>query len=116
MVPYCVFIEPEFARVGLSEAEARERGVPYRLAMLPMDVVPRARTLSERKGFMKALVAADTDQILGFAMFGEQAGEVMAVVQVAILGGLPFTALRDGILAHPTLAEGLNMLFAVEFH
>ena len=112
MVPYCVFIEPEFARVGLSEAEARQAGIAYRLATLPMDVVPRARTLGERKGFMKALVAADGDRILGFAMLGAQAGEVMAVVQMAMLGGLPFTALRDGILAHPTLAEGLNMLFA----
>ncbi len=112
MVPYCVFIEPEFARVGLSEAEAREQSIAYRLATLPMDVVPRARTLSERKGFMKALVEVNTDQILGFAMLGAQAGEVMAVVQMAMLGGLPFTALRDGILAHPTLAEGLNMLFA----
>ncbi len=112
MVPYCVFIEPEFARVGLSEAEAREQDIPYRLATLPMDVVPRARTLSERKGFMKALVAADSDRILGFAMLGAQAGEVMAVVQMAMLGELPFTALRDGILSHPTLAEGLNMLFA----
>lgn len=112
MVPYCVFIEPEFARVGLSEKEAREQDMSYRLATLPMDVVPRARTLSERKGFMKALVAIDSDRILGFAMLGAQAGEVMAVVQMAMLGGLPFTALRDGILAHPTLAEGLNMLFA----
>ncbi len=112
MVPYCVFIEPEFARVGLSEAEARQAGIAYRLATLPMDVVPRARTLGERKGFMKALVAADGDRIVGFAMLGAQAGEVMAVVQMAMLGGLPFTALRDGILAHPTLAEGLNMLFA----
>jgi len=112
MVPYCVFIEPEFARVGLSEAEARQAGIAYRLATLPMDAVPRARTLGERTGFMKALVAADGDRIVGFAMLGAQAGEVMAVVQMAMLGGLPFTALRDGILAHPTLAEGLNMLFA----
>ncbi len=112
MVPSCVFIEPEFARVGLSETEARQTGVKYRLAKIPMDVVPRARTLGERQGFMKALIAADDDRILGFAMLGAQAGEVMAVVQVAMLGGLPFTALRDGILAHPTLAEGLNMLFA----
>jgi probable pyridine nucleotide-disulfide oxidoreductase len=112
IVPYCVFIEPEFARVGLSEAEAHKQSIRYRLATLPMDVVPRARTLSERKGFMKALVAVDSDHILGFAMLGAQAGEVMAVVQMAMLGGLPFTELRDGILAHPTLAEGLNMLFA----
>jgi probable pyridine nucleotide-disulfide oxidoreductase len=112
MVPYCVFIEPEFARVGLSEMEAHDHNISYRLATLPMDVVPRARTLSERKGFMKALVAVDSDDILGFAILGAQAGEVMAVVQMAMMGGLPFTALRDGILAHPTLAEGLNMLFA----
>ncbi len=77
-----------------------------------MDVIPRARTLSERKGFMKALIAAEDDRILGFAMLGAQAGEVMAVVQMAMLGSLPFTALRDGILTHPTLTEGLNMLFS----
>jgi probable pyridine nucleotide-disulfide oxidoreductase len=112
MIPYCVFINPEFARVGLNEKEARQAGIPYRIAKLPMDFVPRARTLSAREGFMKALVAANDDRILGFAMFGAQAGEVMAVVQMTMIGGLPFTALRDGILAHPTLAEGLNMLFA----
>lgn len=112
MIPYCVFIEPEFARVGLSETEARRAGVVYRLAKLPMGVIPRARTLREQEGLMKALIAADDDRILGFAMLGAQAGEVMAAVQMAMLGGLPFTALRDGILAHPTLAEGLNMLFA----
>jgi pyruvate/2-oxoglutarate dehydrogenase complex dihydrolipoamide dehydrogenase (E3) component len=115
LVPYCVFTDPEFGRVGLSEAEARAAGVAYRLATLPMDVVPRARTLSERRGFMKALVATEDDRILGFAMLGAQAGEVMAVVQMAMLGDLPFTALRDGILAHPTVAEGLNMLFT-ELH
>ena len=112
LVPYSVFIEPEFARVGLSEREAERAGIPYRVARLAMDAVPRARTLSERTGFMKALVG-DDDRILGFAMLGAQAGEVMATVQMAMLGGLPYTALRDGILAHPTLAEGLNMLFAV---
>jgi pyruvate/2-oxoglutarate dehydrogenase complex dihydrolipoamide dehydrogenase (E3) component len=112
LIPYSVFIDPEFARVGMSEQEAKHQGISYRLAKLPMDMIPRARTLSERKGFMKALVAADSDRILGFGMLGAQAGEVMAVVQMAMLGQLPFTALRDGILAHPTLAEGLNMLFA----
>lgn len=112
LVPYSVFIEPEFARVGLSEREVKQAGVPYRLARLAMDAVPRARTLSERTGFMKALVG-DDDRILGFAMLGTQAGEVMTTVQMAMLGGLPYTTLRDGILAHPTLAEGLNMLFAV---
>jgi probable pyridine nucleotide-disulfide oxidoreductase len=112
LVRYCVFIDPEFARVGLSEAEPKKAGIPYRLATLPMDMVPRARTLAERKGFMKALVAVDDDRILGFGILGAQAGEVTGVVQMAMLGGLPFTALRDGIITHPTLAEGLNMLFA----
>lgn len=112
LIPYCVFIDPEFARVGMSEKDARQAGIDYRLATLPMDVIPRARTLSERKGFMKALIAADDDRILGFAMLGAQAGEVMAVVQMAMLGSLTFTALRDGILTHPTLTEGLNMLFS----
>ncbi len=111
IVPYCVFIEPEFARVGLSERDAQRAGIAYRLARLPMDAVPRARTLSEREGFMKALVG-DDDSILGFAMLGVQAGEVMTAVQMATLGGLPYTALRDAILAHPTLAEGLNLLFS----
>jgi probable pyridine nucleotide-disulfide oxidoreductase len=112
LIPYCVFIDPEFARVGLSEREARAAGTAYRLAKIPMDVIPRARTLSERKGFMKALIAAEDDRILGFAMLGAHAGEVMPVVQMTMLGGLPFTALRDGIIAHPTIAEGLNMLFS----
>ena len=112
LVPYCVFIEPEFARVGLSEQDAQRMRIDYRIARLPMGAVPRARTLSETTGFMKALVAAEDDRILGFAMLGAQAGEVVSVVQMAMLGSLPFTALRDGILAHPTIAEGLNLLFA----
>jgi len=111
IIPYCVFIDPEFARVGLNESEARSRGIEYRTARLPMDVVPRARTLSQRKGFMKALVAKDNDKILGFSMLGVNAGEVMSVVQMTMLGDLPFTVLRDGIFAHPTITEGLNMLF-----
>ena len=111
IIPYCVFIDPEFARVGLNETEARLRKIEYRTARLPMDVVPRARTLSQRQGFMKALVARDTDEILGFSMLGVYAGEVMSVVQMAMLGKVPFTAIRDGIFAHPTITEGLNMLF-----
>lgn len=112
IIPYCVFIDPEFARVGMNEQEATAAGLRYRVAKLPMDVVPRARTLSERKGFMKAIVDGYTDRILGFSMLGVNAGEVMTVVQMAMQGGLPFTALRDGIFAHPTVSEGLNMLFA----
>ena len=89
-----------------------DSGVGYRLAKLPMDVVPRARTMSSRKGFMKCLISKETDDILGFSMLGERAGEVMTVLQTAILGRVPFTILRDAILAHPTIAEGLNMLLS----
>ena len=110
-VPYCLFTDPELARVGLSEREAKERGVSYRLAKLPMQGVLRARTLSETRGFYKALVEAEGEHILGFTAFGPEAGEVMAVVQVAMLAGLPYTALRDAVLTHPTMAEGLAGLF-----
>ncbi|WP_368517284.1 FAD-dependent oxidoreductase [Rhizobium sp.] len=112
LIPYCVFIDPEFARIGLNENEARQAGVRYRVAKLPMDVIPRARTLSKRRGFMKALVEERSDRIIGFSMLGVNAGDVMTVVQMTMLGGLPYTALRDGIFAHPTISEGLNMLFA----
>ncbi len=111
-VPFCLFTDPELARVGLSEREARERGVAYRLAKIPMGHVLRAHTLSETRGFMKALVEADGDRILGFTMFGVEAGEVLAAVQVAMAGGLPYTMLRDMVLTHPTVAEGLGDLFS----
>ncbi|MDS7595403.1 FAD-dependent oxidoreductase [Agrobacterium tumefaciens] len=112
LIPYCVFVAPEYARVGTSETEMLNLGLPYRVAKLPLDVVPRARTLSERAGFMKAVISAKDDQILGFSMLGVNAGDVMSVVHTAMLGNLPFTALRDAIFAHPTISEGLNMLFA----
>lgn len=112
LIPSCLFLDPELARVGLNEKEASAQGLPYRIARLAMDIVPRARTMSARKGFMKCLLASDSDRILGFTMLGERAGEVMTIVQTAMLGDLPFTMLRDAIIAHPTLAEGLNMLFA----
>lgn len=111
-VPFCLFTDPELARVGLSEREARERGVGYRLAKVPMEAVFRARTLSETRGFLKALIEEGGDRILGFTAFGAEAGEVMAVVQVAMLAGLPYTALRDAVLTHPTMAEGLAALFS----
>jgi pyruvate/2-oxoglutarate dehydrogenase complex dihydrolipoamide dehydrogenase (E3) component len=111
-VPYCLFTDPELARVGLSEREARDRGVGYRLAKVPMEAVFRAQTISETRGFLKALIAKDGDRILGFTAFGAEAGEVMAVVQVAMLAGLPYTTLRDAVLTHPTMAEGLASLFA----
>jgi pyruvate/2-oxoglutarate dehydrogenase complex dihydrolipoamide dehydrogenase (E3) component len=112
LVPFCVFTDPEFARVGLSEREARTKGIPYRLFKVPMAAVLRARSLVETRGFMKAVVATDSDRLLGFMNFGVGAGEVMSAVQIAIMGGLPYTALRDAVLAHPTLVEGLHMLFA----
>ena len=112
LIPYAVFIEPEFARVGINETEATRQGIPVRVANLPMAAVPRARTLSETRGFMKAIVQAEGDAILGFAMLGAQAGEVVAAVQVGMWGKLPYTDFRDGILAHPTMAEGLNLLFS----
>jgi pyruvate/2-oxoglutarate dehydrogenase complex dihydrolipoamide dehydrogenase (E3) component len=111
-VPFCLFTDPEFARIGLSETEAKARGLAYRLAKLPMLAVLRTRTLSETKGFLKALIAADSDHILGFMAVGVGAGEIMAPVQVAMLAGLPYTALRDAIFTHPTLPEGLVFLFA----
>jgi pyruvate/2-oxoglutarate dehydrogenase complex dihydrolipoamide dehydrogenase (E3) component len=111
-VPYCLFTDPELARIGLSETEARARAIPYRLFKVPMDNNLRARTLSETRGFMKALVGADTDRILGFTAFGVGAGEIMAAVQVAMIAGLPYTALRDAVLTHPTLTEGLIPLFS----
>jgi pyruvate/2-oxoglutarate dehydrogenase complex dihydrolipoamide dehydrogenase (E3) component len=112
LIPYCLFTDPPLARVGLSETEARRRLVAVRVAKLPMDAVLRTRTTGETRGFMKALVDARTDRILGFTMFGPEAGEVMAVVQTAMLAGMPYTGLRDAILAHPTMAEGLVGLFS----
>jgi pyruvate/2-oxoglutarate dehydrogenase complex dihydrolipoamide dehydrogenase (E3) component len=111
-VPFCLFTDPELARVGLSEAEAKDRGIAYRLAKIPLGNVLRTRTLSETRGFLKALIEPDGDRILGFTAFGVEAGEVMAVVQVAMAAGLPYTALRDMVLAHPTMAEGLGALFS----
>jgi pyruvate/2-oxoglutarate dehydrogenase complex dihydrolipoamide dehydrogenase (E3) component len=111
LVPFCVFTDPEFARLGMSEKEAKEKGVSYRLFKIPMEAVFRATTMAETRGFMKALVAADGDRILGFTAVGVGAGEVLGTVQVAMLAGLPYTALRDAILIHPTLVEGLIPLF-----
>jgi len=112
LVPFCIFTDPELARVGLSESEARKQAIPYRLATIPMAKVRRAHTLSETRGFLKALVSAESDEILGFTALGTEAGEVMSVVQTAMLAKLPYTSLRDAILAHPTMAEGLTVLFA----
>jgi pyruvate/2-oxoglutarate dehydrogenase complex dihydrolipoamide dehydrogenase (E3) component len=110
-VPFCLFTDPEFARIGLSEREAKERGISYRLAKIPLSAVLRARTLNDTRGFMKALVDSASERILGFSVFAPEAGEIMASVQVAMIAGLPFTALRDAIFTHPTMAEGLISLF-----
>lgn len=106
-VPFCMFTDPEFARIGLSELEAKQRRIPYRLAKLPMAAVFRAMTISETRGFIKILIEKESDGILGFAMFGAGAGDVMPAVQMTMLAGLPYTALRDAVIAHPTMSEGL---------
>ena len=111
-VPFCLFTDPEFARIGLNETEAKTRGIAYRLFKVPMEAVLRARTLSETRGFLKAVVETDGDRILGFTAFGVGAGEIMSSVQIAMIAGLPYTALRDAILTHPTLVEGLAPLFS----
>jgi pyruvate/2-oxoglutarate dehydrogenase complex dihydrolipoamide dehydrogenase (E3) component len=112
LVPYCMFSDPALARVGLSEREAKTLGIATRVATLPMSAVLRTEATDEKKGFMKALVGATDDRILGFTMIGAEAGEIMATVQVAMLANLPYPGLRDAILAHPTIAEGLGPLFS----
>ena len=111
-IPYTLFTDPELARIGLNEREAKARGISYRLFKIPLEQVLRARTLSEMRGFLKALVEVNGDRILGFTAFAVDAGEIMASVQTAMMAGLPYTALRDAIWAHPTLVEGLSPLFS----
>jgi pyruvate/2-oxoglutarate dehydrogenase complex dihydrolipoamide dehydrogenase (E3) component len=112
LIPFCMFTDPPLARVGLSEGEAQRQGIEARVAKLPTSAVLRTHTIDETQGFMKALVAARDDHILGFTMIGPEASEVVSVVQTAILAGLPYTALRDAVLTHPTMAEGLGPLFS----
>jgi pyruvate/2-oxoglutarate dehydrogenase complex dihydrolipoamide dehydrogenase (E3) component len=112
LIPYCMFTDPPLAHVGLSEGEARRQGITARVARLPMSAVLRAQTLDQRQGFMKALVGGIDDRILGFTMIGPEAGEVLAAVQTAMLANLPYSRLRDAILAHPTMAEALDALFS----
>jgi len=111
-VPYVLFTDPQLGRIGLGEEDARERGLDVRVAKLPMNNVARAIETGETRGFMKAVVEAGSGKILGCAVLGREGGEAMTVVQVAMMGGLPYTALRDGVFAHPTLAESLNNLFS----
>ena len=112
LIPFCMFTDPELARVGLNETEAKKRGIAYRLSKLPMAAVLRAVALGETRGFVKVLVDAQSDRILGFTALGVEASEMMAAAQTAMLGGQPYTVLRDAIFAHPTTAEGLVYLLA----
>ena len=111
IVPYTVFIDPQLGRVGMSENEARKQGRNICVAKLPMNAVARALEIGETRGFMKAIVDAETQHILGCAMLCAEGGEIMTIIQVAMMGKLPYTALKEGIFTHPTLAEGLNDLF-----
>ena len=111
LVPYTVFIDPQLGRVGMSEQEARRAGLRVRVARMPMDGVARALEVAEPRGFMKAVVDAESDQILGCAVLGLEGGELMSMMEIAMMGKLPYTVLRDGVFAHPLLAESLNNLF-----
>jgi len=111
IVPYTVFIDPQLGRVGMSETESREQGRQVRVAKMPMNYVARALEVDEPRGFMKAIVDSKSNQILGAAVLGIEGGEIMSQLQIAMMGKLPYTALKDGVFAHPTLAESLNNLF-----
>jgi pyruvate/2-oxoglutarate dehydrogenase complex dihydrolipoamide dehydrogenase (E3) component len=115
-VPYTMFIDPQLGRIGLTEQEARDRGRDVRIATIPMTYVTRAVEIGETRGFMKAVVDSETDQILGCAVLGIEGGEIMAMIQIAMMGNLPYTVLRDAVFAHPTLAESLNTLFSSVEH
>jgi pyruvate/2-oxoglutarate dehydrogenase complex dihydrolipoamide dehydrogenase (E3) component len=115
LLPYTVFIDPQLGRVGMTEEEARATGRKIRVAKMMMTSVARALEIDETRGFMKAIVDAETNQILGATVLGIEGGEVMAQIQVAMWGKLPYTVLRDGVFAHPTLAESLNNLFTSHF-
>jgi pyruvate/2-oxoglutarate dehydrogenase complex dihydrolipoamide dehydrogenase (E3) component len=115
-VPFCLFTDPELARVGMTEKEARAKGIVYRLFKIPMTSLLRARSLMETRGFLKCLVERDSGHILGFVAFGVGAGEIMGCVQIAMLGGMPYTSLREAVLAHPTIPEGLISLFSSASH
>jgi pyruvate/2-oxoglutarate dehydrogenase complex dihydrolipoamide dehydrogenase (E3) component len=112
LIPYCMFTDPPLAHVGLSEGDAERQGIATHVAKLPVDSVLRAQATGERQGFMKVLIGESDDRILGFTMIGASAGEVMAVVQTAMLADLPYGKLANAVLAHPTMAEGLSMLLS----
>jgi pyruvate/2-oxoglutarate dehydrogenase complex dihydrolipoamide dehydrogenase (E3) component len=111
LIPYCVFTTPELGRIGLSEQQARDAGHNVRIAKMPVSAIPRARTVGHLDGVWKAVVDRDTNKILGAALWGTEASEAIAVVQTAMLAGMDYTAVRDAILTHPTIAEGFTLLF-----
>jgi pyruvate/2-oxoglutarate dehydrogenase complex dihydrolipoamide dehydrogenase (E3) component len=112
IVPFCMFTDPELARVGRNETEAKRDKIEYRVAKLPMANVLRTHTIAETRGFMKMLIGKESDEIVGFTAFGVEASELMAAVQTAMVGRLPYTVLQNAIFAHPTMAEGLSPLLA----
>ena len=112
LIPFCMFTDPELARVGRNETEARRDGLEYRLVKMPIAEVLRTRTVSEQRGLMKMLIAKDSDEILGFTAMGFETSEMMAAAQTAMIGRMPYTMLRDAIFTHPTMSEGLNVLLA----
>ena len=112
LVPYTMFIDPQLGRIGSSEQEARDQGRDVLIAKIPMSYVARAIEMGETRGFMKAVIDAETERILGCAVLGIEGGEIMAMIQIAMMGDLPYTTLRDAVFAHPTLAESLNTLFS----
>jgi pyruvate/2-oxoglutarate dehydrogenase complex dihydrolipoamide dehydrogenase (E3) component len=111
LVPYTVYIDPQLGRVGLTEQEARAQGRKVKVAKMPMNWVARALEVDESRGFMKAVVDADTKQILGCAILGIEGGELMSMLQIAMMGRVPAAVLAEAVFAHPTLAEALNNLF-----
>lgn len=113
LLPYTVFIDPEFARIGLTEKQAREQGYAIKVVKMPVADIPRAKTLGETKGVIKAIINTDTDQILGAAVLCAAGGEVMATIELAIRTGMKYQDLKNGIFAHPTLVEGFNQLFSL---
>jgi len=112
-VPYTVFIDPQLGRVGLSETEARRLGLTIKVAKMPMSYVARALELGESRGFMKVVIDSATNLILGCAILGIEGGEIMAMIQIAMMGKIPYTVLKDATFAHPTLAESLNNLLNI---
>ncbi|HEV3202425.1 MAG TPA: mercuric reductase [Bryobacteraceae bacterium] len=111
LIPYTVYIDPQLGRIGLTEQEARAQGRTIRIAKIPMTWVARALEMAESRGFIKAIVDAETRQILGAAVLAVEGGEIMSMLEIAMMGKLPYTALENGIFAHPALSEGLNTLF-----